>query len=193
PRAGHDLLPQYQPHRLVPGVRPGVRHDRRRPRGRHNGARRTHRRQRVLVQPYGLRVLHVMGAVPAHIRGHVLLLPTQEVAVVIRPDAAPSMKVTTARFERARTHVKRRWRIYLLTFLALAGGLIMITPFVWAIVTSLQPRGALLALPPQLVPTDPTITSYTTVVDRFPFLRVFGNSVLVAVLTTLGQLVVCSM
>ena len=112
---------------------------------------------------------------------------------MIQPQATPRTATTTARLDRARTHVKRRWRIYLLTFIALAGGLIMITPFVWAIVTSIQPRGALLALPPQLVPSDPTITSYTTVVNRFPFLRVFGNSVLVAVLTTLGQLVVCSM
>ncbi len=92
-----------------------------------------------------------------------------------------------------RARVRARARTYLLTLLALAGGLLMITPFVWAIVTSLQPRGALLALPPQLIPTEPTILSYTTVISRFPFLRVFGNSVFVAVATTLGQLVICSM
>lgn len=112
---------------------------------------------------------------------------------MINPEAAPRAALATARMERAKTHVRRRWRVYLLTFLALAGGLAMITPFVWAIVTSLQPRGALMAMPPQLVPTEPTFTSYTTVVGRFPFLRVFGNSVMVALLTTLGQLVICSM
>lgn len=92
-----------------------------------------------------------------------------------------------------RARAKFRARTYLLTLLALAGGLAMITPFVWAIVTSLQPRGALLALPPQLIPSEPTIASYTTVISRFPFLRVFGNSVLVALTTTFGQLVICSM
>lgn len=80
-----------------------------------------------------------------------------------------------------------------LTLLALAGGLVMIVPFVWAIATSLKPSGALLSLPPQLIPDAPTLASYTRVVTRFPFVRVFGNSVLVAALTTLGQLVICSM
>lgn len=81
----------------------------------------------------------------------------------------------------------------LLTLLALAGGLVMVVPFVWAIATSLKPSGALLSLPPQLIPDAPTVDAYTRVVTRFPFVRVFGNSVLVAALTTLGQLVVCSM
>jgi len=77
--------------------------------------------------------------------------------------------------------------------LALVGGLLMITPFVWALATSLKPRGAMLVLPPQLIPTEPTFSPYVEVVSRFPFLRVFGNSVMVAVATTFGQLVICSM
>lgn len=92
--------------------------------------------------------------------------------------------------------MKRRkfpWRIGVLTVVALVGGLAMVTPFVWAIATSLKPSGALLSLPPQLLPSEPTVTAYTRVLTRFPFLRVFGNSLLVAAATTLGQLVVCSM
>ncbi len=85
------------------------------------------------------------------------------------------------------------WRVAGLTFLALVGGLAMITPFVWAIATSLKPSGALLSLPPQLWPNEPTVAAYTKVLTRFPFVRVFGNSVLVAAATTFGQLVVCSM
>lgn len=86
-----------------------------------------------------------------------------------------------------------RARTVVLTLLALAGGLLMITPFLWAIGTSLKPSGALLSLPPQLLPAEPTTSAYTAVLTRFPFLRVFGNSLLVAAATTLGQLVVCSM
>lgn len=90
---------------------------------------------------------------------------------------------------------KRRvpWRTIVLVTIALIGGLLMITPFVWAIATSLKPRGAMLALPPQLIPTEPTIGPYLEVVRRFPFVRVFGNSVLVAVASTAGQLVICAM
>jgi len=85
------------------------------------------------------------------------------------------------------------WRTIILVGIALAGGLLMITPFVWALATSLKPRGAMLALPPQLIPSEPTFSPYIEVVSRFPFLRVFGNSIAVAVTTTLGQLIICSM
>lgn len=114
---------------------------------------------------------------------------------MIRPQATASAvpRSDLRPFGRVGNHARKRWRTYLLTFVALAGGLAMITPFVWAIVTSLQPRGALLQLPPQLIPEDPNLASYTTVVKRFPFVRVFLNSVFVAVSTTAGQLVVCSM
>lgn len=93
---------------------------------------------------------------------------------------------------RARTR-RVPWRTILLVLLALAGGLIMITPFLWAIGTSLKPRGAMLALPPQFIPAEPSLAAYGQVINRFPFARVFGNSVAVAVATTLGQLVICSM
>jgi multiple sugar transport system permease protein len=79
------------------------------------------------------------------------------------------------------------------TTLVLAGALVMVTPFVWAITTSLKARGALLIVPPQFLPSEPTLDAYSTVINRFPFIRVFGNSVLVALLTTLGQLLICSM
>lgn len=85
------------------------------------------------------------------------------------------------------------WRTILLATVALIGGLLMITPFVWALATSLKPGGAMLSLPPQLIPAEPTITPYVEVISRFPFVRVFGNSIAVAVATTIGQLVICSM
>lgn len=97
--------------------------------------------------------------------------------------------------DKARPKAVRRvpWRTLLLVGMALAGGLAMITPFLWAIATSLKPRGAMLALPPQLLPAEPTLSAYQQVISRFPFARVFGNSIIVAAATTLGQLVICSM
>ena len=95
----------------------------------------------------------------------------------------------------ARPAWRRRtpWRTYLLTLLALAGGLLMVTPFAWALGTSLKAGGALTELPPRLVPAEPTLNAYREVVSRFPFARVFLNSALVAVTTTVGQLAICSM
>jgi multiple sugar transport system permease protein len=89
--------------------------------------------------------------------------------------------------------IRLDWRLAIVTTLVLLGGLVMVTPFVWAITTSLKARGALLIVPPQFLPSEPTLEAYSTVINRFPFIRVFGNSVLVAVLTTLGQLLICSM
>jgi len=111
------------------------------------------------------------------------------------PVGIPQGQSVSAVKPAARPAAARRvpWRTIVLTVVALAGGLLMITPFVWALATSLKPRGALLALPPQLVPAEPTLGAYVEVIRRFPFLRVFGNSALVAVATTLGQLVICSM
>lgn len=87
----------------------------------------------------------------------------------------------------------KQLRALALTLLALAGGAMMVTPFVWAISTSLKPRGALTSLPPQIIPEEPTLSAYQQVVQRFPFRRVFANSVFVATATTLGQLVICAM
>lgn len=107
----------------------------------------------------------------------------------------PTEEVRQAAGEAARRKPVRRvpWRTILLVGIALAGGLMMVTPFLWAIATSLKPRGAMLALPPQLLPAEPTLAAYQQVISRFPFARVFGNSIIVAVATTLGQLVICSM
>ena len=85
------------------------------------------------------------------------------------------------------------WRLALVTLLVLVGALAMITPFVWAVTTSLKARGAMLTVPPEFIPAEPTLDAYSTVINRFPFIRVFGNSVFVAAATTVGQLVLCSM
>lgn len=87
----------------------------------------------------------------------------------------------------------KRLRRVALTVLVLIGGMAMVTPFVWAISTSLKARGAMMTYPPVLIPAEPTVAPYTELLNRYPFARVFGNSVVVAVATTLGQLVICSM
>jgi multiple sugar transport system permease protein len=79
------------------------------------------------------------------------------------------------------------------TFLILLGTFIMIIPFVWMLSTSLKPSNAVLSLPPQLIPDAPTLEPYRKVARSFPIVRVFFNSLLVALATTLGQLVICSM
>ena len=81
----------------------------------------------------------------------------------------------------------------LVLVLIVAGALAMLIPFVWMLSTSLKPSGALLTLPPRLIPEEPTAEPYRRVMQAFPMARVFLNSVLVALGTTAGQLVLASM
>ena len=80
----------------------------------------------------------------------------------------------------------------IITLLVFCGALVMLVPFAWMLSTSLKPSNALLTLPPRLIPEQPTIEPYRQVLKNFPMVRVFFNSALVAVVTTLGQLVLCS-
>jgi len=71
--------------------------------------------------------------------------------------------------------------------------LFMIVPFLWMLSTSLKADQYVLTMPPQFFPRPLTLSSYVRLAELFPIGRMFFNSLLVATLTTLGQLVTCSM
>lgn len=56
-------------------------------------------------------------------------------------------------------------------------------PFLWQVITSLKPDAELTLLPP-LLPGSPTIVHYRTIFEGTPFLRIMGNSAVVATCTT---------
>ncbi|MFF1573523.1 carbohydrate ABC transporter permease [Leifsonia sp. NPDC058292] len=72
------------------------------------------------------------------------------------------------------------------------GALVMVFPFVWTIVTSISP-GASLTSTPKLIPDNPSFAPYVELFQRVPFGQVILNSVLIAVVSTLFQLVTSSM
>jgi multiple sugar transport system permease protein len=69
----------------------------------------------------------------------------------------------------------------------------MVVPFLWMLSTSLKSNQFVLSFPPQLIPRPITFESYTRLFELYPMARMFGNSLLAAVLTTMGQLITCSM
>jgi multiple sugar transport system permease protein len=81
----------------------------------------------------------------------------------------------------------------LLYILLILGGLIMIVPFAWMISTSLKSGQYVLSMPPQLIPKPATLDSYHRIFELYPLGRMLFNSLLVAGLTTIGQLITCSM
>lgn len=63
----------------------------------------------------------------------------------------------------------------------LAGALLMVGPFLWAIGTSLKEPADVFASPPQLIPNPITLHGYTDVFTVLPFPRYLLNSIIVSV------------
>ena len=70
---------------------------------------------------------------------------------------------------------------------------IMLLPFAWMLSTSLKTEQYILQTPPQLIPNPASLESYVQLAERVDLPRVFFNSILVAILTTLGQIAVGAM
>ena len=70
---------------------------------------------------------------------------------------------------------------------------IALVPFAWMISTSLKSRGALMSIPIEWIPENPTLDAYQTVFERFPFLRTIGNSLLISVCYTVLTLLSASL
>lgn len=89
---------------------------------------------------------------------------------------------------------KRKWlnKIVFYTTINL-GALIMIIPFLWMLSTSIKDQGATMTLPPQFIPETITFTNYAQVAESFSIWKFLFNSFFVAVTSTLGQLLLCSM
>ncbi len=70
---------------------------------------------------------------------------------------------------------------------------VSLIPFLWMISTSLKSRGALMSIPIEWIPEDPTLSAYGEVFSRFPFLQTIGNSLFISITFTLITLVSASM
>ena len=70
---------------------------------------------------------------------------------------------------------------------------IALIPFLWMISTSFKSRGALMSIPIEWIPAEPTLDAYVKVFSKFPFLRTIGNSLFISVAFTLITLVSASM
>lgn len=70
---------------------------------------------------------------------------------------------------------------------------VSLIPFLWMISTSLKSRGALMSIPIEWIPEDPTLSAYGEVFSRFPFLQTIGNSLFISITFTFITLVSASM
>lgn len=71
--------------------------------------------------------------------------------------------------------------------------LVMLLPFSWLFSMSFRPATEAYAMPPSFIPTSFNLENYIAVFNSsVPFLKIYWNSVLIATLVTVGQLVTCS-
>lgn len=90
----------------------------------------------------------------------------------------------------------RQARRALLIGLLIAGGLLMMLPFFWMILTSLKTRAEVFGSAPFSLPTGPHFENYGRMWSALPevtFGTFFVNSLKLATLNTVGQLISCSM
>lgn len=76
----------------------------------------------------------------------------------------------------------------LLAAVLIFGAIIMVFPFLWTLSTSLSP-GAGLDATPRLFPEQPSFSAYHTLFTQLPFARIIANSLGLAIVTTLSQLI----
>lgn len=88
---------------------------------------------------------------------------------------------------------RRMWPSLLRYAALIAGGLLMIIPFWWMLVTSIKPPGSVLTVPPELFPRQPTLESYQRVFDTVPIGRMFFNSLVMTVVSVACQIVTSAM
>lgn len=73
-----------------------------------------------------------------------------------------------------------------------AGGLILMTPFLYMLSTSFKPHTFVLELPPRFIPTEPTLENYVRALTSNNFGRYFLNSLFVASSATVINLLLSS-
>jgi multiple sugar transport system permease protein len=88
---------------------------------------------------------------------------------------------------------RRRRRPHVLVHAILAiGALLMVAPFFWEISTSLKTYAESSSVPPTVLPSSPVWQNYADVFSSLPFGAQFGNTLIMTVARTAGQVLFCS-
>src|SRR6266478_5094612 len=92
------------------------------------------------------------------------------------------------------TKATQRWIDRIIIAVMAALGVVMLLPFAWLFSMSFRPPAEAYKMPPSFLPPTLDFKNYWAVLtSSVPFLQIYWNSVEVAVLVTLGQLVTCTL
>jgi multiple sugar transport system permease protein len=87
-------------------------------------------------------------------------------------------------------HLSFKWLLYLVLSL---GAITMLIPFLWSVVTSLKAPNEVFSTPAFYISWPLNLSAYKEMIERLPFLTYAWNTVKVASIITIGQLITCSL
>ena len=88
---------------------------------------------------------------------------------------------------------KNAVRIILFYLLTFGIALIVVIPFFWMVSASLKSKGAIMQIPIEWIPQNPTLNSYKTVFTRFPLVQAIINSFGITIAYTVITILSASM
>jgi multiple sugar transport system permease protein len=92
------------------------------------------------------------------------------------------------------TRAAKRWVDWAIIAVMAVMAIGMLLPFLWLFSMSFRPVADAYKLPPSFLPPSLDLTNYFKVLaSRVPFVQIYANSLLVAVVVTVGQLVTCTL
>lgn len=81
-----------------------------------------------------------------------------------------------------------------LTYIVLIGGVIIaIFPFVWMFLTAFKSQSEAMQIPPTILPKKIDFSNFTNISDKIPFLKIYLNTLISAIVTVAAQLIFCAM
>ena len=81
-----------------------------------------------------------------------------------------------------------------LTYIVLIGGVIIaIFPFVWMFLTAFKSQSEAMQIPPTILPKKIDFSNFTNISDKIPFLKIYLNTLVSAIVTVAAQLIFCAM
>lgn len=92
------------------------------------------------------------------------------------------------------TRAGQRWVDRAILAVMAVLGFFMLLPFAWLFSMSFRPVADAYKMPPSFLPPNLDLANYRAVLNSsVPFLTIYGNSIEVAVIVTIGQLVTCTL
>lgn len=96
----------------------------------------------------------------------------------------------------ANVNILRIWKFSksaILHIIVYALAILVLSPFIWMILTSFKDMSEIYVYPPKFLPTKFNFENYLNAFTAAPFGRYYFNSIVVALTVTIGQLITCSM